>query len=121
MIDEEFKTMVNQGIQRTIAQGKPCVNDEGHCRYDLDGSRCVVGHMMTEEEHRKFKANNGGVGSLMDKGWKPELSPKQIRILRDIQFAHDDLRDYSGEDFTITFQANVSKINLDTLEIPVVP
>tara|TARA_R110002124_G_scaffold78952_3_gene210368 strand:- start:12 stop:359 length:348 start_codon:yes stop_codon:yes gene_type:complete len=114
MNNEEFKTMVNQGVQRTIAQGKPCVNDEGHCKYDLDGSRCVVGHMMTEEEHGKFKENSFGVRRLVDDaGWKPELSRKQIKILSDIQYIHDDLRSYEGEDFTQRFQCAVSEINLD--------
>jgi hypothetical protein len=113
MNNEDFKTMVNQGIERTIVQGKPCVNDEGHCKYDLKGLRCVVGHMMTEEEHFNFKAHAGGVRSIVRDGWKPELSIQQIRTLSDIQFAHDDLRGLKGEEFTERFKRLTSKIPLD--------
>jgi hypothetical protein len=113
MNNEEFKTMVNQGIQRTIAQGKPCVNVLGNCKYGLDGMRCVVGHMMTEEEHSKFKTNFGGVRTITDAGWKPELSIQQVRILSDIQHCHDALKHYKGADFTRRFQDSISEITLD--------
>ena len=45
MNNEEFKTMVNQGIERTIAQGSRCMKGNS-CAYGHEDKRCVVGHMI---------------------------------------------------------------------------
>jgi hypothetical protein len=114
MNNEDFKAMITQGIERTIKQGSKCVGSSGahSCSYGEGGRRCVVGHMMTEEEHKEFKEHDGDAHSLHLEGWKPELSRSQVHKLMVIQEAHDNATNIKPL-FVEDFKTAIAKLNLD--------
>jgi hypothetical protein len=107
MNNEDFKALVKRGIERTIAQGGPCVHSDGVCSYGFNGKRCAVGHMMTDEEHEKFKDVDGSVTTIHAKGWKPELSDYQLDFLLNVQSAHDGNYALKGADFIEGFTSDL--------------
>lgn len=108
MNELEFKAMVKKAIAATIKQGKPSLNGT-HCVYGSPNNnlRCVVGHMMDDEEFAKFRDVFTNVRGLhRGLGFKPSLTLDQLRLLYTLQQCHDsyslDGADGEFKDYFIT-------------------
>ena len=91
MNQHDFDEMVIKGIRATLVQGTSCISTPKQCAYSARGLRCVVGHMMADEEIAIYGDFNGCVDSVYNSGWKPELDGAQVDRLMSIQSIHDDL------------------------------
>lgn len=83
-----FTNMVVQACIKTWIQGERCVNNEheDNCMYQSGCNRCVVGHMMTDDEIAEFEKFGGGIRGLVDNGWRTgKLDDDEIELLKDLQ------------------------------------
>ena len=103
MKNEDFKAMVNDAIEKTIAQGQQSKRGAGiACAYDGgNGLRCVVGHMMNDEEFKRFGASERAVLDIH--GFKPDLTSGQMNVLDVLQDCHDN----SGGNFVAEFKSHL--------------
>lgn len=88
--------------EKLLAQGKRSMipnpyDPEGmRCSYhneacDMNGPKCAVGHLLSEEEHKRIdflELNGADLGRLLD-GLEIELSNDMRAFLRLLQDAHD--------------------------------
>ena len=101
----------NKAYLGVIAQGEPAVDKAtGRCQYlSESGSKCNVGHILTDEELEKWGDFAGGVTHLCHEkiGSKehPIRSDKDFYI--DMQEVHDNLYTFTGSYFVGQFKQNM--------------
>jgi hypothetical protein len=78
--------------QRFVVEMAPrAVTHDEHCVYYDAGSglRCAVGVLMTEDEAIRAQMYDGSVGWLMTKDVLPDRLRPHVRLLQQLQSAHD--------------------------------
>jgi hypothetical protein len=113
--------MFNKACLGVIKQGGPSVqtnpNTEGlMCSYLApSGSKCAVGHLMTEEELKVMGRFKGAVQDLAE-GWAdclpfPEwlVGDENLDFLSHLQDTHDNLMDFEGAVFVSHFKSDMAK------------
>ncbi len=87
--------LLEQSVRATVAQGEPCIKD-GKCYYYLDGLKCGIGHLLSDEDAKRLSPTNKILRELRNSwlakklGVEDELDPY---FLFDLQHLHDD---YTG-------------------------
>lgn len=107
--------------EKLLDQGKRSVFPNPHisggirCSYhneacDMNGPKCAVGHILSEEEHRlvdERKLNGSGVGGLIEQfGYNDFVSLEKRRFLTLLQDAHDTSGTYVGTETSELFRKN---------------
>lgn len=73
----------------------------GWCAYN--GSKCVVGILMTDEEQEKFGTYKGDVDAMRDKmkeiGHTSHLHQLNLKMLRKMQGLHDNFNNWNDKGF----------------------
>lgn len=107
----------NKAYLGVIAQGEPATTPSSYgssglrCVYLTDnGSKCAVGHILTEEELRKYGSVMGGVSDLWNDMYSRGDADYEHPFYADgsfysaMQERHDDLMGYSGPEFVEAFK-----------------
>jgi hypothetical protein len=93
MKEQQFQDMVVKGIKALLKQGCRCVRDVGNqCKYYNNGDRCIVGHMMTDKEIKKYGDFECSSTVLITEHlWlNNKLNEKQVELLHELQLIHDN-------------------------------
>jgi hypothetical protein len=86
----EAQEIFDKVYEHLKTQGKPCIGQFGRqCRYISGNMRCAVGALMTEAEASAADRFGDGVYTLRNAGLLPAGSADHIRLLAELQEAHD--------------------------------
>lgn len=89
MTNLEFLEMCNKAFKATLEQKEISVR-QGICAYlDDNGNRCIVGHMLTEEQCKEADKNEFAARDVCDNIALTYLYRKQRAILADLEEAYD--------------------------------
>lgn len=119
-IDEISAELVEQVVTaavKTYKQGKACVKYDSDgdtaCVYaspDEPGVHCAVGHLMTEDELKKYgNVESSAHGLYENWGFRPELESYEARFLNCLQMAHDTCEGSEGDKFKSKFQESLNR------------
>lgn len=101
----------NKAYLGVIAQGEPAVDKAtGRCQYlSESGSKCSVGHILTEEELKLYGHCKGPVKDLYVAMGKPKDHPLDTDrpFYKDMQEVHDNLYTFTGSYFVGQFKQNM--------------
>ena len=78
------RTEVLNRIWEYVGDRAP-IGDDGMCRWDLNGSRCVVGCLLESETIQELEID-GSLGMSTRDG----LDPAQVRIVKDVTGVSED-------------------------------
>lgn len=99
----------NKAYLGVIAQGEPAING-ALCSYlTTTGSKCSVGHILTEDELKLYGHCKGPVRDLYVAMGRPEDHPfyTDRSFYEDMQEVHDNLMYESGAEFVSSFKQNM--------------
>ena len=118
---ERRQAHFNKAYLGVIAQGEPATAYSPHtssglrCVYLADnGSKCAVGHLLSEEELQKYGDVLGGVDDLWDGMYLREDADHDHPFYEDARFydamqnKHDNLMGYSGTEFVEAFKQEMA-------------
>ena len=95
-------------LERISLQGKACVNSEGNCVYRAvvtqpDGTQkrlgCAVGILLDDKLAEEFDASELPLEVIIEKLSVPSWMRDNVKLLRDLQRAHD----ISGDENWLSF------------------
>ena len=99
MEEKAFIELVQKAIAALNEQGKGCTNREGACVYlNQQGHKCIVGHMMPDDETRIAADDRGENGDAITSirglrinkfPWVEQFSGPQLDLLEVLQDLHD--------------------------------
>lgn len=72
-----------------VNSGRHSLGPKGCMYRGPEGTRCVVGVLLQDDEYRPLFEGRG-VTSLAESGWLPERLMPHLDLLRVLQRAHDD-------------------------------
>jgi hypothetical protein len=97
--------MYKEAIEKLIEQGRPSVH-RGTCLYRSPcGAKCIVGHMISDEEYAPEMDNDIMAVDLVAKFPQLKLSQEgNVYILQELQSCHDSAASGSVERFVERFK-----------------
>jgi len=88
------RDLINYVRNHLVAQDERCTNEHGNCRYKCGTKSCAIGCLIDDDLYSKdFEGSSVmhcNVQMAINVTHRIALSDEQLRVLRKLQFIHDE-------------------------------